>query len=243
MTMASIIAELTVIARVNPAITHLVISLMLGVFVGGVVMLLFTLGTIKKGEALDGAFYKKLAVWGACGLLAGTISMKITIRQNPDLFRSKPPMSQKQLQAVSENPIPKQFNPSNVTNPFGNDESREEAAERLEAEKRKFEERRKEREAEALKRREEAEAAKAQRELDEQKDMEYLATLSLAELEKLKEERQLEIDEAKEVMRQPSADTEVRKAASQRFGAAVQAYQRVFRAVMDKKREERELNR
>lgn len=208
--------------------------------------------------------------------------MRMVIKSQRKLFENKPPISEKRLQAILENPIPQQPKVT-LPDPFGAPSrsklSEEELAERRKqqaeeaerlarqreldkkqpeidsaARKKEHEQRvqrmheehqkrvaemRAKSEAKHAARELEHAAAKAAAEKEKTEDQAYLATLSLDELIAVREERKKAIDEAKEVMRSKEVTPEERRAASKQFSNAIKSYQTAFRAVMEKRRQER----
>ncbi|GAA5478813.1 hypothetical protein [Haloferula helveola] len=113
------------------------------------------------------------------------------------------------------------------------DQAREAREERL----RRAEDMRKERDARREQAKAEQERARADEAAAQDKDKAYLATLSLEELEQVRDERQAAVDRAKEGMR--SEDRDVRMAAGKEFSKAVKAFMAASAAYSQKRRESR----
>jgi len=236
-------------SRTNPAIMDVGMCVGLGFFVALLSVALIYFGARKRGQTMDNAFYQKLAMYGFFGLVCGYFAMRVAIKNNPEAFHGKPPLTSKQLKAICENPIPQMPQPKPIQ-PTGpgirppGTRAPEHVAERL-------------RQAEALRAEQDArraeqaagrEAAKKAEEARVQVDLSELNALTLEELEKVLKQRDQEKKEATEQMRALSAQNsaatpEQRKAASERFSRAVRDYVAASKVRAEKKRQQRELNR
>jgi hypothetical protein len=277
--------ELIAASRTDPALVRLLASLGLGVFVAALTVGLLYLGARKRGEAINRSFYQKLALYGVCGLVCGYFSMRITIKNNPELFGGKNPLSDPQIRAILEDPIPRMPEPNieiqlppeqrrllgaAKRTPEQEAESRRDAERRREEQEARTQQQREEHERQVrqLKEEHEARVAKMRKDREErsarqaeerkiaqaaeadrkQQELNDLLSLSLEELEKVREERNKEKNEATEQMKAlnakgSGATPEQRQAASKRFSAAVKAYMASSKALMEKRRQQRELNR
>lgn len=270
-------------SRLNPVWVNLVLPLGIGLLIGGFAMFAIHRNAKKKGEAMNGAFWQKLMLYGVFGLVAGYFSMRITIKKHPELYGNKPPLSSKQLKAISENPVPKMPQPK-LTNPFASqarpapvtrteeeerelrrqaDQRRDEHQARVQAQREESQRRaqqvREEHERRAQKMKQEREARRSQQqaareeamaaeEARKRKDLDFLNGLNVEELEAVRDQRMVEKEEATAQLRASNAKDsgatpEERRAASQRFSAAVGAYMTASKTLMQKRREQRELKR
>lgn len=241
-------STLIAVSRPDAMLVNLFLPLAVGLLVAGVMTWVQVRRMSKRAGGKGSRDWQKFGLQAVFGMVIGYFMMKAAIKSNPGLFGLEPLPSADRLNSISSQPtgqsklrLPTDRKPE-VGDPSVRRQERERSAE--EERERQYQKRvqriREEHEDRADRFRSEREdRLAAEKELRQQDEVSLLA-LSVGELERIRDQRELELEQARVLLRSGTEDPETHQLRLQAVAQAVKAYQAAFRIHLQKQSELRE---